>query len=142
MVRGIERVRQCMSAMVCVHRVDEEGRNGLHYVLQTILHLLDPLVSEFSASFVGKLIIVFVKKVTYEARMCRLVECVCRLVVCVCRLVECVCRLVVCVCVQAGGVCVCRLVECVCRLVVCVCAGWWSVCVQAGGVCVCRMVVS
>ena len=46
-----------------VSRSDSEGRDGLHYVVETILHLLDPLMPEFSASFVGRLIIVFVKKV-------------------------------------------------------------------------------
>lgn len=46
-----------------VLRSDSEGHGGLHYVLKTILHLLDPLMPEFSASFVGKLIIVFIKKV-------------------------------------------------------------------------------
>ncbi len=39
------------------------GVSGLQYVLRVILHLLDPTVPEFSASFVGKLVIVFLKKV-------------------------------------------------------------------------------
>ena len=44
-------------------RRDEEGSSGVKYVVKVILHLLDPLVSEFSASYVGKLILVLMKKV-------------------------------------------------------------------------------
>eukprot|EP00731_Ephydatia_muelleri_P021541 Em0014g132a len=43
--------------------VDPSGRAGLHYVVQVILHMLDPSRPEFTASFVGKLLIVIVKKV-------------------------------------------------------------------------------
>ena len=42
---------------------DSTDHNGLQYVIQVILHLLDPARPEFSAAFVGKLIIAFVKKV-------------------------------------------------------------------------------
>ena len=45
-------------------RVDSSGRNGLQYVVKVILHLLDPSRPEFSAAFVGKLLITFVKKVS------------------------------------------------------------------------------
>jgi len=44
-------------------RRDQDGRSGLSYVVEVILHLLDPLLTEFSASYVGKLILVFIKKV-------------------------------------------------------------------------------
>ena len=44
------------------HRKDAAGYSGLHYVVQVIVHLLDPSRPEFSAAFVGKLIIVFVNK--------------------------------------------------------------------------------
>ena len=48
--------------MTCL-RVDPQGRSGLYLCVQVILHLLSPLHPEFSATFVGKLIVVFVKKV-------------------------------------------------------------------------------
>lgn len=44
-------------------RKDPNGRSGLQYVLELVLHLLDPLLPEFSASYVGKLVIVFIQKV-------------------------------------------------------------------------------
>lgn len=46
---------------ICRH--DSEDHSGLQYVVKVILHLLDPLIPEFSASYVGKLIIVFIRKV-------------------------------------------------------------------------------
>lgn len=49
----------------CCSRIDHNGRNGLQYVLEVILHLLDPTLPEFSASYVGKLVVVFIQKVTY-----------------------------------------------------------------------------
>ncbi len=45
-------------------RRDSTGTNGLEYVVKVILYLLEPTKAEFTASFVGKLIISFVKKVT------------------------------------------------------------------------------
>ena len=50
-------------------RVDASGRSGLHYVVQVILHLLDPTRPEFSATFVGRLIITFVKKATGNCQL-------------------------------------------------------------------------
>lgn len=49
----------------CVHlcRHDSGGESGLAYVVRLAVHLLDPGRPEFSAAFVGKLIIVFIKKV-------------------------------------------------------------------------------
>ena len=44
-------------------RVDASGHSGLGYVVQLVVHLLDPARPEFSAAFVGKLIITFIKKV-------------------------------------------------------------------------------
>ena len=41
------------------------GTSGLQYAVQIGVHLLDPSRPESSAAFVGKLIIVFVKKVIY-----------------------------------------------------------------------------
>lgn len=41
---------------------DHEGTGGLQYVVKVIEHLLDPKISEFSAAFVGKLIILLVRK--------------------------------------------------------------------------------
>lgn len=41
---------------------DPNGRSGLQYVLELVLHLLDPLLPEFSASYVGKLVIVLIQK--------------------------------------------------------------------------------
>ncbi len=46
-------------------RQDSTGTNGLEYVVKVILYLLEPTKAEFSAAFVGKLIISFVKKVFY-----------------------------------------------------------------------------
>ena len=45
-------------------RRDSSGRDGLQYVIQVALHLLDPSRPEYSASFVGKFIITFVKVVS------------------------------------------------------------------------------
>ena len=42
---------------------DQEGTGGLHYTVKVIVHLLDPKHSEFSAVFVGKLIILLFRKV-------------------------------------------------------------------------------
>ena len=47
-------------------RVDSSRCSGLHYVVQVIIHLLNPSRPEFSAAFVGKLIITFVKKVSLD----------------------------------------------------------------------------
>lgn len=44
-------------------RVDESGQSGLHYAAQVVIHLLDPARPEYSAAFIDKLIIVFIKKV-------------------------------------------------------------------------------
>ncbi|KAG8040464.1 hypothetical protein G9C98_002460 [Cotesia typhae] len=44
------------------HR-DSEGRTGLHYVLQIVAQLLNPQSSEFTATFVGRLVITLIKKV-------------------------------------------------------------------------------
>lgn len=60
-------------------RQDPDGRTGLQYVVEVILHLLDPLVPEFSASYVGKLILVVMKKV-----LCHVVS----LAVCVVRCLQ------------------------------------------------------
>lgn len=46
-----------------LNRRDSSGRDGLQYVIQVVLHLLDPVRPEYSASFVGKFIIAFVKVV-------------------------------------------------------------------------------
>lgn len=54
--------------VTCRH--DPAGNNGLQYVIKVILHLLDPLVPEFSACFVGKLILVFIKKVSTLTVVC------------------------------------------------------------------------
>lgn len=42
---------------------DSTGQTGLHYATQVVMNLLDPARPEYSAAFVDKLIIVFVKKV-------------------------------------------------------------------------------
>ncbi|CAD6208615.1 GSCOCG00010595001-RA-CDS [Cotesia congregata] len=44
------------------HR-DSEGRTGLQYVLQIVAQLLNPQSSEFTATFVGRLVITLIKKV-------------------------------------------------------------------------------
>ena len=46
-------------------RSDSTGQTGLHYATQVVMNLLDPARPEYSAAFVDKLIIVFVKKVKY-----------------------------------------------------------------------------
>lgn len=61
---GGECVRAFLSTGVeqLAARKDAAGYSGLHYVVQVIVHLLDPGRPEFSAAFVGKLIVVFVNK--------------------------------------------------------------------------------
>lgn len=51
-------------------RIDESGQTGLHYIAQVVIYLLDPARPEYSAAFVDKLIIVFMKKVTLSFLMC------------------------------------------------------------------------
>ena len=46
-----------------VVRSDGSGQSGLQYAAQVVMRLLDPLKPETSATFVDKLIIVFVRKV-------------------------------------------------------------------------------
>ena len=53
----------CLFVCLLSPRRDEGGRSGLDYVVQVVLYLLEPARPEFSAAFVGKLIIAFVKKV-------------------------------------------------------------------------------
>ncbi|KAH3881360.1 importin-9-like isoform X2 [Dreissena polymorpha] len=45
------------------HWRDEQGNTGLTYIIQVISRLLDPKTSEFTASFVGKLVTVVLSKV-------------------------------------------------------------------------------
>lgn len=42
---------------------DEQGKNGLFYIVQVIAKLLDPKTPEFTATFVGKLVSVVISKV-------------------------------------------------------------------------------
>jgi hypothetical protein len=49
---------------LCVSRRDSRGEPGLAYVVRLAVHLLDPARPESSAAFVGKLIIIFIKKVS------------------------------------------------------------------------------
>ena len=49
--------------MFPIIRRDSNGRSGLQYATEVVIHLLDPARPEYSAAFVDKLIIVFVKKV-------------------------------------------------------------------------------
>ncbi|XP_011308403.1 importin-9 [Fopius arisanus] len=44
------------------HR-DSEGRTGLHYILQIVAQLLNPQSSEFTATFVGRLMTTLIRKV-------------------------------------------------------------------------------
>ena len=59
---------ECMCAFLAANAEglvswqDYEGTGGLHYAVKLIEHLLDPKNSEFSAAFVGKLIIMLVRK--------------------------------------------------------------------------------
>ena len=60
----------CVTPPLChslpsLTRTDAAGRSGLHYVVRVIVHLLDPSSPEFSAAFVGKLIVVFVQKASF-----------------------------------------------------------------------------
>ena len=56
-----EAVRVCG---VC--RCDREGESGVLYVVRLAVHLLDPSRPESSAAFIGRLLIVFFKKVSRE----------------------------------------------------------------------------
>ncbi|XP_052781923.1 importin-9-like [Mya arenaria] len=46
-----------------VHWHDEQGNSGLTYIIQVISKLLDPKTSQFTASFVGRLVTVVLSKV-------------------------------------------------------------------------------
>ena len=48
-----------------MYRLDDTGQSGLHYIAKVVIHLLDPTRPEYSAAFVDKLIIVFIKKVIH-----------------------------------------------------------------------------
>ncbi|KAJ7331861.1 hypothetical protein JRQ81_014041 [Phrynocephalus forsythii] len=45
---------------------DEQGHNGLWYVMQVVSHLLDPRTSEFTAAFVGRLVSTLISKAGSE----------------------------------------------------------------------------
>uniref|UniRef100_A0A8C6Y9C8 Importin 9 n=1 Tax=Naja naja TaxID=35670 RepID=A0A8C6Y9C8_NAJNA len=45
---------------------DEQGHNGLWYVMQVVSQLLDPRTSEFTAAFVGRLVSTLISKVGSE----------------------------------------------------------------------------
>ena len=45
-------------------RHDSSSNSGIAYVVKVISHLLHPNISEYAAVFVGKLIIILVKKVS------------------------------------------------------------------------------
>ncbi|XP_034939232.1 importin-9 [Chelonus insularis] len=51
------------SARQVIHHRDNEGRTGLHYILQIVAQLLNPQSSEFTATFVGRLVITLIRKV-------------------------------------------------------------------------------
>lgn len=53
---------------MCRH--DSGGESGISYVVRLAVHLLDPGRPEYSAAFVGKLIIVFIKKVSSLVVLC------------------------------------------------------------------------
>ena len=44
-------------------RCDSQGESGVLYVVKLAVHLLDPSCPESSAALVGRLLIVFIKKV-------------------------------------------------------------------------------
>ena len=52
--------------MCGVCRCDREGESGVLYVVRLAVHLLDPSRPESSAAFIGRLLIVFFKKVSRE----------------------------------------------------------------------------
>lgn len=45
---------------------DEQGHNGLWYVMQVVSQLLDPRTSEFTAAFVGRLVSTLISKAGSE----------------------------------------------------------------------------
>lgn len=53
---------ECLRAYVCralpqlCQWHDTQGNSGVHYIVQVILKLLDPKTSEFTATFVGRLV--------------------------------------------------------------------------------------
>ncbi|XP_008544130.1 importin-9 [Microplitis demolitor] len=62
---GGELIRTYLSVgarQIIDHR-DSEGRTGLQFVLQIVAQLLNPQSSEFTATFVGRLVITLIKKV-------------------------------------------------------------------------------
>ncbi|XP_058802875.1 importin-9 isoform X2 [Phymastichus coffea] len=50
------------SAQQIINHRDNEGRTGLQYILQIIAQLLNPQSSEFTATFVGKLVTTLIRK--------------------------------------------------------------------------------
>ena len=50
--------------IVICFRNDGSSNSGIAYVVQVISHLLHPNISEYASVFVGKLIIILVKKVS------------------------------------------------------------------------------
>ena len=70
-----------VSVVVC--RVDSDGESGVGYVVRLLVHMLDPTLPEYTAAFTGRLIIVFIKRVSEQVCVhVRERECVC-----VCRVV-------------------------------------------------------
>ena len=59
---------ECLRAYVSVdpdqicHFSDPEGKSGLWYMVQVAGHLLNPVGSEFSATFVGRLVTTLIQK--------------------------------------------------------------------------------
>lgn len=53
-----------MFVVMVTYRVDSEGESGVNYVVRLAVYLLDPNRLEYSAAFIGRFIIVFIKKVS------------------------------------------------------------------------------
>ena len=51
---------------VCAYSDPEHGKTGLWYMVQVAGHLLNPVGSEFTASFVGRLITTLIQKAGIE----------------------------------------------------------------------------
>ena len=50
--------------LIISFRHDAQGNSAISYIVRATSHLLDPRASEFSASFVGRLVTTLIKKVS------------------------------------------------------------------------------
>ena len=71
MISFLQSGGECLRAFVSVapdqvcHFADPEGKSGLWYLVQVAGHLLNPVGSEFKATFVGRLVTTLIQNTRY-----------------------------------------------------------------------------